>query len=529
MGERKNVCCEHYKDAMNGLERHKRTLTSLSCLGTLQRKIRACRILALLLVGMFAGLVAAKARDFPPDAPPPQPLVLPVPQVRRLSNGLQIVTIERRSLPLLSLRLVVKSGAEADPPALAGTAQLVAGLLTQGTERRSARDIAEAIDFVGGSIDTGADWDASFAALTVLSDHADLGFDLLADVVLHPSFASPEIERRRTQTLSALNVMRTEPVYVADTIFNTLIFAGSPYGHPLDGTEDSVQRITRNDLQNFHRQFYHPDNSILAIVGDMSAEEAFQRAERYYGGWSAARHSSSPPVIPPGVRRQRQVIVIDKPDAVQTEIRAGNLAIRRDSSDFYALTVANQILGGPAANRLFKALRTRAGLTYGASSELVCQQNLGSWVAKTNTRNRETWKSLRLVLDETIRLREPITGPELRTAQSYLIGHMALEFETSNHLASQMLELIVHDLPLDYWNRFPERIQALSSEDVAEATRRYLDPEKNVVVLVGDARTFNGELKNLGPHDVIPLQDLDFASPTLRRTSRTGARERFLR
>lgn len=516
---------------MNWPELQKGTLGKLSGAWRSQRRTRArripnpeSRITVLLLVGLFAGFVAVKARDFPPAAPPPKPLVLPAPHVRRLPNGLQIVAVERRSLPLLSLRLVVKSGAEADPPALAGTAQLVAGLLTQGTERRSAREIAEAIDFVGGSIDTGADWDASFAALTVLSDHADLGFDLLADVVLHATFASSEVERRRTQTLSALNIMRNDPVYVADTVFSAVLFAGTPYGHSLDGTEDSVQRITQGDLQNLHRQFYQPDNSILAIVGDMSAEEAFQRAERSFGGWSAARHSSSPPVILPGVRRQRNVIVIDKPDAVQTEIRAGNLAIRRDSADYYALTVANQILGGPAANRLFKALRTQAGLTYGASSELVCQQNLGSWVAKTSTRSRETWKSLRLVLDETIRLREPITGPELRTAQSYLIGHMALEFETSNNIASQMLEIMVHDLPLDYWNRFPERIQALSSEDVAEATRRYLDPEKNVVVLVGDARTFSRELNKLGPHDVIPLQDLDLASPTLRRTARTGVR-----
>ena len=518
-------------DAMNCLEHHQGTLRGVHSASTTWRLSHSfrtpnpqSRIRFLLVLILLAAAPAAAARDFPPDAPPPKPLVLPVPEVRRLSNGLTVVAIERRSLPLLTLRLVVKSGGEADPLALAGTAQFVAGLLNQGTARRGAHEIAEAIDFVGGSIETAAEWDNSFAALTVLSDHADLGFDLLADVVLQPTFAAAEVERRRTQTLSALNVMRNDPVYVADTVFNTMIFAGTPYGHPLDGTEDSVHRITRTDLQSFHEQFYRPENSILAIVGDMPAEEAYLRAEKYFGSWTAGRDRPRRTESSPPVRQERQVFVIDKPDAVQTEIRTGNLAIRRDSPDFFALTVANQILGGPAANRLFKALRTQQGLTYGASSELVCQEALGSWVAKTNTRNTETGKSLQLVLDETKRLREPITGPELRTAQTYLIGHLALEFETSNNLASQMLELLVHDLPLDYWNRYPERIQTLSTEGVAEATRRYLDPERNVIVLVGDARTFKRELKKLGAHDVISLQDLDFASPTLRRAAQAAPR-----
>ncbi|MFB3923528.1 MAG: M16 family metallopeptidase [Terriglobia bacterium] len=483
-------------------------------------EIRTAIFLILLLFGAH---FAANGREFPPEAPPPKPLILPTPLVHQFANGLKVVVIERRSLPLLTLRLVVKSGGESDPPNLAGTAQFVAELLTQGTERRSASEIAEAIDFVGGSIDSGVDWDASFAAVTVLSDHASLGFDLLADIVLHPAFASDEIERHKKQTLSALNIMGNDPVYVADTVFNNLIFAGTPYGHPLDGTEESIQRITRRDLREFHHQFYRPDNCVLAVVGDISAQAALEQAQKYFGDWAGVRRPPPPPPGLPAVRQLRKVVVIDKPDAVQTEIRAGNPAIRRDSPDYYALTVANQILGGPAANRLFKSLRTQEGLTYGASSELICEQNLGSWVAKTNTRNSETWKSLKLVLDESRRLSEPITGPELRTAQSYLIGHMALEFETSGNIASQTLELMVHDLPLDYWNRFPGRIEALTSEEVAEATRRYLDPERNVIVLVGDARTFSRELKKLGPHDLIPLADLDFASPTLRRSTLTAA------
>jgi zinc protease len=493
---------------------------SLCNSGTANTRLRALLLLAAILLG----LAPAVALDNPPQAPPPKPLVLPTPQVRQLSNGLRVVVIERHSFPLLTLRLVVKSGGEADPAGLAGTAQFVAGLLSQGTGRRSAREIAEAIDQVGGSVESGAEWDDSYVSLTVLSEHAPLGFDLLADMVLHPSFRPAEIERWRTQTLSALSILRNDPVYVADTVFNHVIFAGTPYGHPLDGTEETVPRLTQPDLQDFHRRYYRPDNSILAVVGDLPAEEAFQRAQSAFDSWKSPPDSLPPPAVLPAPRRERHVVVIDKPDAVQTEIRVGNLAIARASPDYYALTVADQILGGPAANRLFKALRTQQGLTYGASSELVCQQILGAWVAKTNTRNSETGKSLDLVLEEEQRLRESITSPELRTAKSYLVGHMALEFESSNDIASQMLELIVHDLPLDYWNRFPERVETLSSEDVIEATRRYLDPERNVIVLVGNTRNFRKGLKKLGAHDVIPLRDLDLASPNLRRTAPAAAR-----
>jgi zinc protease len=488
--------------------------------GRSKHGLRALHLFAVILLSQAAGA----GFDNPPQAPPPKPLILPVPQVRQLPNGLKVVVIERRSLPVVTLRLVVKSGGEADPAGLAGTAQFVAGLLSQGTERRSAREIAEAIDSVGGTLETGAEWDDSYLSLTVLSEHASLGIDLLADMVLHPSFKLEEIERRRTQTLSALNVLRNDPVYVADAVFNHLLFAGTPYGHPLDGTEDSLQRLTPRDLQEFYRKFYRPDNAILAVVGDLPAEEAFQRAESFLGSWKSPPDALHPLSVLPASRLERQAVVIDKPDAVQTEIRVGNLAIPRASSDYYALTVANQILGGPAANRLFKALRTQQGLTYGASSEIFCQQTLGSWVANTNTRSSETGRSLALVLEEIQRLRETISGPEIRTAQGYLVGHMALEFESSNDIASQMLELMVHDLPLDYWNRFPERVQGLSAEDVIGATRRYLDPERNVIVLVGNARNFRKELKKLGAHDVIPLRDLDLASPNLRRAARAAAR-----
>lgn len=471
----------------------------------------------LLCAALLFGLTTALAREFPPEVPPPKPFVLPSAQVRELPNGLKVVVIERHSLPLLTLRLVVKSGAQADPPDLAGTAQLVAGLLSQGTTRRSARQIAEAIDLMGGSIENAAEWDNSFVSLTVLSDHTELAFDLLAEMARQPTFAPAEIERRRTQTLSALEVLRDDPAYMADAVFSVLVYSGTPYGHPLDGTEESVRRLTQRDLQTFHTQHYHPSNCILAAVGDITPSQAATLAEKFFGEWGKGQ---TPPRLPgvAAVTSSRRIVVIDKPDAVQTEIRVGNLAIRRNNPDFYALTAANQILGGPAANRLFKALRSQQGLTYGASSDLVCQRGLGTWVAKTSTRTAETARSVRQVLDQMQRLRDhPVTDDELRTAQSYLVGHLALEFESSDNIASRVLELMVHDLPLDYWNRFPQNIKALKTEDLLTATRRYLDSERNVIVLVGSAAGFSRELSQLGTWEVVPLRDLDLASPTLMR------------
>lgn len=481
-----------------------------------ERRARSLAAL-FLLAGQLAILRDVAARDFPPLVPPPRPFVLPEPIVRVLSNGLKLVVIERHSLPLVTLRLVVKAGAEADPAGLAGMAQLVAAVLTEGTATRNANEIAKAIDDVGGRMETGADWDASYATVSVLTDHGDLAFDLLADIASRPAFTPAEVERKRKQTLSALEIVREDPGYIADAVFNRLIFSGTPYSHPEDGTVESVRRMTVEDLKSFHSRFYRPANSILAVVGDISPEEAVNRAGKHFGAWqNGPAVSQAEGVV--AWKSGRRVVIIDKPDAVQTEIRVGNLAVRRDSPDFYALSVANQILGGPATNRLFKALRSQQGLTYGASSDLVCHQPLGNWVAKTFTRTAETGKSLQLVLEQLNRLRDiPISEQELDAAQGYLVGHLALDFESAEGVAGQILELLVHNLPLDYWNRFPEKIRALTAQDVWMATRRYLDSERNVIVLVGNAAAFKKDLKKVGAVRVIAVQALDLASPDLEQ------------
>jgi zinc protease len=432
------------------------------------------------------------------------------------------MVIERRSLPLVTVRVMVRAGSAADPVELPGLARMVAAVLDQGTARRSGPELAETVDRVGGLIQTGVSWDTSFLALAFLAPHAELAMELAAEIATAPAFPREEFERRRRQTLSALEVLRDDPSYVADQVFDRLVFAGTPYGHPPEGTPDSLARMTERDLAEFHRRHFRPENSILAVVGDVGEAQAFAWAERCFGQWPRGQGSDAAPRAR-APATDRQLVVIDRPDSVQTEIRVGGAGPARASDDYLAVNLANQVVGGPAANRLFRALRSRQGLTYGASSELNSFRSGGSWVAKTSTRTPETIRALDLLLETWTRFRDrPVGSGELRAAQSYLVGNLALEFETSDQLASRTLELMAHDLPADEWNRFAARVESLSAESVLTATRRYLDRGRVVIVLVGNAREFENGLRRFGRARVIPVSELDLNSPTLRRRAAAG-------
>lgn len=471
---------------------------------------------ALIVLCSWAALGALSARELPPPASPPQPPHVPAPIVQTLPNGLKIAVIERSGLPIVTLTLAIRTGSEADPPSLPGTAQLVASLLDEGTAHRSAMQIAALIDGAGGTLDTGAEWDDSYATLSVLSGQTPLAFDLLSDIIMHPKFASQEVERIRKQTLSALDILRHDPGYLADTMAERMVFGGTPYAHPAGGVESSVRRITPEDLRAFHSRYYQPGNAVLVVSGDVETAQALDLAERTFGRWQGSELPVSAPDKTSRASRSRQVIVVDDPDAVQTEIRIANPAIRRNSPDYDALSVANQILGGPAENLLFSALRSRRGLVYGASSSLVCYRAAGAWESKTATSTDSTLKTVRLMLDQMKRLRHRALGEEdLQMAQDYLIGHMALQFGTPDRIAERVLELMIYNLPLNTWSLYPQEIRQLTRGQVLDATRRYLDPQQAVIVLVGNAAAFKQDLKKLGHVRVIPLANVDFAAANL--------------
>ncbi len=481
------------------------------------RTVVVC-VAAMLGIGLASARL--RAQESPPTVPPPEAVSFHMPVVHELPNGLRIVLIERHDVPIVRTYAIVQVGAEADPPGLSGTASMVAGLLPEGTKRKSAYQIAEAIDDAGGSIDTGAGWDESYANVSVLSDHKALAFDLLADLLIHPAFAPGEIERIRKQTLSALDVVDQDPGYVADVVLRRFLFAGTDYAHSEDGTRQSIERITRQDLINFHSRYYRPSRTIIAVVGDITETECLRLATRFLGKWKNGPQPPAEPHPKPQPRRSREVVVINKPDAVQTEIRVANLGIPRSSPDYFALVVANQVLGGPAANRLFDVLRTQHGLVYGASSDLDCYSSLGAWVAKTSTRSSDTIKATQMVLSQIARLRDrPVNQWELRNARDYLVGHEALQFDSANKLANQALEMMLYHLPPDYWTQFPKEIRSLTAADVLAVTRKYLNPDNDVIVLVGNVAAFKNGLKKLGAVRVIPIAEVSHAFPEPQKTN----------
>lgn len=489
---------------------------------------RAARAGALALALIVGGLsVAPPARaqrvDWPREQPPP-PLTrrhvdFPDYRIRSLANGLQVVYVGHHEQPAVNVRMIVRAGAAADPPGQPGVAALVGQLLDQGTTTRSAQQIAGSIDSIGGALGVGTARDLGFVDVLVMKDSFDFALDLLADVARRPAFAPAEIERQRNQVLSGLRVSYDDPAYVANVVFNRLVYGFHPYGLPQRGTPRSIRTITRADLVAFHRTHYLPNNAVLAVVGDVTAAEAFAGVERALGDWRPG--PSPPPVTADDVPASaRRLVVVNRPGAVQTVVHAGHVAPRRAHPDFLAFDVAVKILGGEGGNRLGSVLRTARSLTYAASADVAGRSVAGDFLAKTDTRSDATAEVLRLTVDEIARLRrERVREPELRSAQDYLAGSFPITIETPNAIAAQVLEAILYGLDLDAIEDYPERINAVTVDDIERVAETWLRPAGLSMVLVGDASVFLRDLPGEGFDriEVLPLSELDLTAADFRR------------
>ena len=333
---------------------------------------------------------------------------------------MQVIAVLHHEQPAVSMRLLVRTGSVQIRSGKVGVASSAAALLDQGTTTKSAEQIADEIDFIGGALGTGSGSDLTFVNVIVMKDSFPLGMNLLSDVVRNPAFAAEEIERQKQQAISSLQVSSNDPDYVASVLFERLVRL-HPYGLPNSGTPETLAGITRADLQEYHRRYFVPNNTVLAVVGDVTGDEAFAAAERVFGGWPRAEVSAVKVVDPP--QPTRRIVVVDKLDAVQTEIRVGQLGIPRKHTDYMAYDLAVKILGGEGANRLHRVLRSERGLTHGAQADAETRKQAGHFVAETDTRTETTGETLRLTVDEVARLqRASVAERELSDAQAYLAG-----------------------------------------------------------------------------------------------------------
>jgi zinc protease len=471
---------------------------------------------------LCASIVNAQLTNWPSESAPrpltPKEFTFPPYEIRTLSNGMQVMVIRHHEQPAVTMRLLTRAGAAQDPQNKRGVAELVAHLLDQGTTTRSAEQIAEQIDFIGGALGTGSGTDLTYVNAVVMKDSFAFAMDLVGDIIRNPAFSPEEIERQRERTISSLQVSDQDPDYVASVLFDRLVYGFHPYGLPGSGTPETLMHVTQDDLRQFHRQYFVPNNMILAIVGDVTSEEAFAQADRVFGRWARGDVPSWKPVEPPPPTRR--LIVVDKPDSVQTEIRVGQLAIPRNHPDYFAWDLAVKILGGEGANRLHRVLRSERGLTYGAEANSQAMKQAGDFVAKTNTRTETTGEALRLTVEEFAKLpRQRVFERELADAQAYLAGSFPLTIETPNDIATIVLNAMFYELPLAEISTFRERVLAITPDDIQRVARQYIRPDRLSIVLVGNAQGFVSQLRAVGFTDVevIPIDQLDLMSATLKK------------
>lgn len=480
---------------------------------------RLFAIVALVFVFAFPG-IAQTPQATPPPPAPPRSGTFPKPAEQTLPNGLRVIVIERRESPLISAQLLVKNGGEADPVELAGLADMTASLLTKGTQSRDATKIAQEIESLGGSLDSGARWDSSFAQVGVMSARIPQAMEILADVVRRPTFKSEEVERLRQQYLDNLTLALGDPGSIARFVASRVVFGDSPYGHPLSGTTESLTRISAADITKMHGRYYRPDNAILVIGGDIVAKDGFALAAKYFGDWQkpATPLPSLSAATNTAVPKAGRVVVIDKPDAGQAAVYLARTGINRGDPDYFRGIVTNSVLSG-YSGRLNQEIRIKRGLSYGAGSQLDTRRDVGPFVASAQTKNESGAQVADLLLGEIGRLSSaPPADVELTPRKAVLIGNFSRNLETVNGLVSQVASLALYGLGLDEINRYINNVQGITTADVQKFAGTRLDAKTSNIIIVGNAKLFLPELQKKYPNvEVIPMTELDLNTALLRK------------
>ncbi|HZI61394.1 MAG TPA: pitrilysin family protein [Pyrinomonadaceae bacterium] len=425
---------------------------------------------------------------FRSQAPPPlpsHPISIPTPREITLPNGLTVVVVEDNRLPLVSYRLAFRVGGAFDPPELPGLTDLLAGLLPEGTQSRTSREIAEETARMGASLSAGANSDYTIVAASALSQFNDRILDLMADVVLHPSFPENEVELAKQNTKESLRQQRAQPSFLASEMVSRVMFGDHPYS-VVAPTPESIDRSSRDEFVRFHRSKFVPNSAVFIIVGDVRYDDVLRRLESLFSTWERGEDLVTNFPAPP-MRTKRTAFVIDRHGSAQSNIIIANSGITRTNPDYFPLLLMHTVLGANASSRLFMNLREEKGYTYGAYTNLDARRTAGTFRATAEVRTPVTGDSLKEFLYELNRIRnERVSEKEISDAKSYLTGVFPIRLETQEGLTDQLVQIKMLRLPDDYLTLYRDRVQAVTLEEIQTVAQKYVKPDEAAVIVVGD-------------------------------------------
>ena len=463
----------------------------------------------------FAAPAAATAQQAPDRSVAPKPGPIPalkVPEIqkRTLSNGLAVWIVELHKVPVVHATLVFRSGAGADPPGKFGIASLTADMLDEGAGRRDALQIADAVDYLGANLSTSSTSDATSIDLHVPVARLGDALPIMADVALRPTFPQEELQRVREELLTSIVQAEDDPESLIQFAFPRLVFGPQHrYGTMSFGTAASVKGFNVAELRQFHSQHYVPSNAVLVVTGDVTATTAMPQLEAAFGTWKGAAVAAS--TVPAATQlTTRQVYLIDKPGAAQSQIRIGWVGVPRSTPDYFALRVLNTVLGGSFTSRLNQNLREEHGYAYGARSSFEMRSAAGPFYADAAVQTDKTSEALTEFFKELDAIRTPIRTDELEKAKSFLALSLPRSFETTQSLAGSLAQVFVYNLPADYYATYTQRVRAVTPADVQRAAARNIQPDKFAVVIVGDRKLIEPGITalNLGPIKTVEINEV---------------------
>jgi zinc protease len=439
----------------------------------------------------------SQTQTFRSQAPaplPPRPIFIPTSRETTLRNGLSLVVVEDNRLPLISYRLAFRVGGAFDPPDLPGLTDLLAGLLPEGTESKTSKQIADEIARMGASLSAGATSDYTIVAASTLSQFNEAVLALLAEVALEPSFPENEVSLAKQNTKESLRQQRAQPSFLASEMVARVMFGNHPYS-VVAPTPESIDRSSRDEFVKFHRSKLVPNNAVLIVVGDVRYDEVLRQAESLFSTWQRGEEFVSNFPAPP-VRTSRQAYLVDRPGSAQSNIVIANSGITRTSPDYFPMMLMHTVLGANASSRLFMNLREDKGYTYGAYSTLDARRTAGTFRVTAEVRTPVTGDSLKEFFYELNRIRsEPVAEKELADAKSYLTGVFPIRLETQEGLTDQLVQIKMLNLPNDYLQMYRDRVQAVTTEEIQRVALEYVKPDEAALIVVGDGAQVLDQMK----------------------------------